>query len=68
MNMATIKLETPDKYKEYLDDSNEFQSVITEVMFDYVEKKQDEQTKKLLNSNLDFQKINNSLNQKLWEL
>ena len=64
--MATITLQTPDKYKTFLEESSEFESIITEVMYDYVEKKQDQIIKDSLNNNSYFHKLNKSLESKLW--
>ena len=65
--MTMIEIKTPDKYKTFLEDSSEFQWIITEVMYDYVEKKQDEITRKNLKNNSYFQKLNDSLENKLWK-
>ena len=66
--MVTLKLDTPKKYEKFLNDSNEFQGIITEVIYDYVEKKQDQITKKNLDNNPYFNELNISLEKKLWNL
>jgi len=64
--MATIKIEISDKYKTYLDDTSEYQSMITQVTKDYIEIKQDLDTKKSLEKNKYFSSLNSILEEKLW--
>jgi len=64
--MATIEIEISDKYKTYLDDTSEYQSMITEVTQDYIELKQDLATKKSLEKNKYFSSLNSILEEKLW--
>ena len=63
--MVTLKLDTPKNYEKFLSDSSEFQGIITEVIYDYVEKKQDQMTKNKLENNSYFDKLNISLEKKL---
>jgi hypothetical protein len=63
--MPTITLNIPDKKYDFLKDDNVFQSIITETIYDYVEKKQDLETKELLINNVDFQILNIKLEKKL---
>lgn len=66
--MTTLTINIPSKSYSFLNDDSVFQSVITETIFDYVEKKQDLETKDLLSKNLKFQTINSKLEEKLWKL
>jgi len=63
--MTTITINVPDDYTSYLKDSNEYQSVITELTEDYIEKKQDNNLKIELSNNSYFQSLNNSLETEL---
>jgi len=64
--MTTIEIKVSSKYKTYLDDTSEYQSMITEVTQDYIELKQDMVTKKSLEKNRYFVSLNNMLEKKLW--
>jgi len=66
--MVVVEVKAPKKYNSFLEDSSEFQWIITEVVYDYVEKKQDNITKKKLENSSYFQELNNSLESKLWSL
>ena len=66
--MTTITIKAPDKYSNFLEDSSEFESFISEVFYDYIEKKQDQVTSQSLNNNPYFHKLNSSLEEKLWKL
>jgi hypothetical protein len=66
--MSKIELNISDKHVWYLDDSNELQGIITEVIYDYVEMKQDQDTRWSLEKNSYFGKLNKSLEKKLWKL
>lgn len=63
--MKTIEIKISDKYTDFLDDNNEYQSMINEVTHDYIELKQDLNTKKSLNNNDYFLSLNNLLEKKL---
>jgi hypothetical protein len=63
--MATITINIPNNNYDYLKDDNVFQSVITEAVFDYVEKKQDLDTSLKLSKSNKFKKLNNKLEEKL---
>ena len=66
--MVTIELKIPKKYDSFLSDDSELQSVITEFMFDYIEWKQDMNTRNNLINSEKFHFLNNSIEQRLWEL
>jgi hypothetical protein len=66
--MVVVEVKAPKKYNAFLEDSSEFQWIIAEVVYDYVEKKQDNITKKKLENSSYFQGLNNSLESKLWSL
>lgn len=66
--MTTLTINIPNKSYSFLSDDSVFQSIITETVFDYVEKKQDLETKDLLSKNSKFQTINSKLEEKLWKL
>jgi len=66
--MTTIELQIPDKYTSFLEDSSDLQSIMTELIYDFVEIKQDKQIKNNLNSNLSFHTLNSNLEEKLWNL
>jgi len=63
--MTTIELQIPDKYTSFLEDSSDLQSIMTELIYDFVEIKQDKQIKNNLNSNLSFHTLNSNLEEKL---
>ncbi len=67
-NMTTISINILEKDYKYLSDDNIFQAVITETVFDYIEKKQDLETKNKLSQNAYFANLNNKLEEKLWNL
>jgi hypothetical protein len=63
--MMTITINIPNKNYEYLNDDDVFQSVITETVFDYVEKKEDMETKEKLSKSKKFHELNTKLEEKL---
>jgi len=63
--MSTINIKIPNKIDWYISDNSEFQGIITEVIYDYFEKKQDEETRLKLENNDYFKQLNNSLNKEL---
>jgi len=64
--MTTIELQIPDKYTTFLEDSSDLQKIMTELIYDFVEVKQDIQTKNNLDSNLFFHTLNSNLEEKLY--
>ena len=65
--MPTIKIQAPEKYTSFLKDSNEFEALITELMYDYVEKKQDHITQQRLDYNPYFHTLNRAIERRLWK-
>lgn len=64
-NIATISIEIPEKIYIFLKDDNVFQSIIIETILDYIEKKEDLETKNKLVSNIYFHNLNSKLEEKL---
>ncbi len=66
--MVTLNINIPNSSYKYLSDDDVFQSVITEAILDYVEKKQDLETKSQLSKNVYFSELNAKFEEKLWNL
>jgi hypothetical protein len=56
-----ISIQLPSKYDKYLSDNDKIQQIITEVMLDYIETRQDEETKQELIKSERFQTLNTRL-------
>jgi hypothetical protein len=63
--MVTLNINIPNSSYKYLSDDDVFQSVITEAILDYVEKKQDLETKSQLSKNVYFSELNAKFEEKL---
>ncbi len=66
--MANLTIKIPNKSYKYIDDDSVFQSIIIETLYDYVEKRQDIETRNKLSKNSKFVLLNTKLEEKLWKL
>lgn len=68
--MTTLNIQLPlsDKKYTFLADDNIFQSVIYETVLDYIEQKEDLETRKKILLDKDIQAINSKIEKKLWKL
>ena len=66
--MGTITINIPDKYSTYIDDDSQFQNLLTEFFYDYIEMIQDNKLKKKLAKNKKFKELNFKIEAKLWNL
>jgi len=66
--MATLNIELPSTKYHFLKDDSIFQSVIIETIFDYIEKKEDVETKNKLSWNQYFRSLNSKIEERLWKL
>lgn len=66
--MANLTIKIPNKSYKYIDDDSVFQSIIIETLYDYVEKRQDIETRNKLLKNSKFVLLNTKLEEKLWKL
>ena len=64
--MANLTIKIPNKSYKYINDDSVFQSIIIETLYDYVEKRQDIETKNKLLKNSKFVLLNTKLEEKNW--
>jgi hypothetical protein len=62
--MANLTIKIPNKSYKYINDDSVFQSIIIETLYDYVEKRQDIETKNKLLKNSKFVLLNTKLEEK----
>lgn len=65
--MFSIYIKIDKKYKEYLSDDSELQSLLTELVMDYVEQKKYMKTRNNLFINVKFNELNSKLESKIWK-
>ncbi|MCH2189280.1 hypothetical protein MK079_05645 [Candidatus Gracilibacteria bacterium] len=65
---TTVAVTIPEKHTQFLSDESEVNSVLTECIMDYVEFKQDEDTRERLENNTYFSSLENQLEKKLGSL